>query len=128
MIIAVDFDGTCVTHEYPFIGRSVGAEEVLHELIAAGHQLILWTMRSGEHLDAAVTWFEERSIVLFGVNSNPTQKDWSASPKAYAHMYIDDAALGIPLKYDEADKRAFVNWVAVKNMLTEQHILGRTRR
>jgi hypothetical protein len=24
-IIAVDFDGTCVTHEYPSIGKDIGA-------------------------------------------------------------------------------------------------------
>ena len=25
MIIAVDFDGTCVTHEYPNVGKNIGA-------------------------------------------------------------------------------------------------------
>ncbi len=25
MIIAIDFDGTCVTHMYPKIGRDIGA-------------------------------------------------------------------------------------------------------
>ena len=25
MIIAIDFDGTCVTHEYPKIGKDIGA-------------------------------------------------------------------------------------------------------
>lgn len=29
MIIAVDFDGTCVTHEYPKVGREIGAVGVL---------------------------------------------------------------------------------------------------
>jgi predicted mannosyl-3-phosphoglycerate phosphatase (HAD superfamily) len=46
MIIAVDFDGTCVTHEYPRIGRDIGAAPVLKRLTDAGHKLILWTMRS----------------------------------------------------------------------------------
>ena len=26
MYICVDFDGTCVTHEYPFIGKDIGEE------------------------------------------------------------------------------------------------------
>jgi hypothetical protein len=29
IVIAVDFDGTCVTHEYPKVGRDIGAESVL---------------------------------------------------------------------------------------------------
>lgn len=31
MIIAVDFDGTCVTHEFPRVGAEIGAAEVLKE-------------------------------------------------------------------------------------------------
>lgn len=46
MIIAVDFDGTCVTHEFPRVGVEIGAAEVLKELTDKGHQIILFTMRS----------------------------------------------------------------------------------
>lgn len=35
MIIAIDFDGTCVTHEYPNIGRDIGP--VLRKLVENGH-------------------------------------------------------------------------------------------
>ena len=45
MYIAVDFDGTCVTHEYPKVGKDIGAAPVLKKLIKEGHQLILHTMR-----------------------------------------------------------------------------------
>ena len=38
--IIVDFDGTCVTHEYPNMGRDIGSAPVLKELVANGHQLI----------------------------------------------------------------------------------------
>ena len=41
MIIAVDFDGTCVTHKYPDIGEDIGAVPVLKELVDKGHRLIL---------------------------------------------------------------------------------------
>lgn len=33
MIIAVDFDGTCVTHEFPRVGKDIGAVPVLKELV-----------------------------------------------------------------------------------------------
>ena len=45
MYIAVDFDETCVTHEYPNTGRNIGAEIVLKALVECGHKLILHTMR-----------------------------------------------------------------------------------
>lgn len=44
MYIAVDFDGTCVTHAYPQIGKEIGAAPVLRYL-AQKHMLILFTMR-----------------------------------------------------------------------------------
>ena len=55
MKIAVDFDGTIVTHEYPAIGEEIPfATETLRQLTAEGHQLILWSVREGETLDEAV--------------------------------------------------------------------------
>lgn len=33
MVIAVDFDGTCVTHEFPKVGKDIGAVPVLKELV-----------------------------------------------------------------------------------------------
>ncbi len=116
-IIAVDFDGTCVTHEYPKVGRLIGAQSVLRDLASAGDLLILWTMRSGQFLADAVAWFAEHEIPLYGVNENPMQKGWTESPKAYAHIYIDDAALGIPLKDGFPGERPFVDWDEVRKLL-----------
>ena len=46
MDICIDFDGTCVTHEFPIIGRDIGAVPILKSLVDSGHRLILFTMRS----------------------------------------------------------------------------------
>lgn len=72
-IIAVDFDGTCVKHEYPEIGDDVPhAVEVLKRLNEANVRIIVWTMRSGEHLDVgAKEWFETRGIEVWAYNKNP---------------------------------------------------------
>lgn len=114
MYIAIDFDGTCVTHEYPRVGKDIGAVPVLKKLTDSGHQLILNTMRSGDELADAIQWFIDNDIPLYGVNENPTQKSWTASPKVYAHLYIDDAALGCPLMFDHTvSNRHFVNWELV---------------
>lgn len=124
VIIAVDFDGTCVTHAYPEVGAEIGAPPVLKKLVANGAKLILWTMRSkgrtdgSDPLQDAIDWFKMHEIELHGVNENPGQKSWTQSPKAYAQLYIDDAALGAPLKTDAAlSERPFVDWSKVEEML-----------
>lgn len=131
MIIAVDFDGTCVTHEYPGIGRDIGAAPVLRALVAQGHHLILWTMRSGKTLADAVEWFNSNEIPLFGVNHNENQSSWTDSPKVYAQLYIDDAAFGAPLIQglerrvasrtaelaEFLRERPYINWKIVREAL-----------
>ena len=124
LYIAVDFDGTCVTHDYPRVGKDIGAVPVLKKLTDSGHQLILNTMRSGDELADAVQWFIDNDIPLYGVNENPSQKSWTLSPKVYAHLYIDDAALGCPLKMDNAvSDRPFVDWDAVEEHLMLNRII-----
>lgn len=109
IICAIDFDGTCVTHEYPKIGKDIGAVPVLKRLVAEGYKLMLWTMRGtkkvedgdsvNDTLAEAVEWFKHNGIELWGINENPEQKasGWTNSNKQYAQLYIDDAALGCPL-------------------------------
>ena len=123
--IAVDFDGTCVTHDYPLIGKELNScVETLKDLVEHDHKLVLNTMRSGKTLDAAVNWFKTNGIELFGINRNPTQDRWTSSPKAYAELYIDDAALGCPLIYDPVfHSRHFVNWLKVREyLISNQYI------
>lgn len=117
LTIAIDFDGTCVTHEYPEIGEEIGAAPVMRALLARGDRIILFTMRHGNTLDRAVEWCRANGIELFGVNENPQQHTWSQSRKVYAHMYIDDAALGVPLVFPPNGARPYVDWVKVAEML-----------
>lgn len=121
MIIAVDFDGTCVTHEYPLIGKDIGAVPILKSLVEKGNKLILLTMRSDAFLEAAVNWFKENDIELWGIQDNPEQNKWTNSRKVYAQVYIDDAALGCPLKFDDAIcDRPFVDWEQVITLLEKR--------
>ena len=124
MIIAIDFDGTCVTHEYPNVGKDINAIPVLKNIVNKGHKIILYTMRHGKELQDAVEWFVNNNISLYGINENPTQKAWTKSPKIYAHIYIDDAALGCPLVFNEEySDRPYVNWEAVQKLLVAKNIL-----
>lgn len=124
MIIALDFDGTCVTHEYPNIGKDIGAVPVLKALVASGHQLMLWTMRSGKELEEAEQWFKDNDIPLWASNKNPNQ-NWSTSNKQFANMYIDDAALGCPLTVDfKKSMRSFVDWQKIAEILTSIDVIS----
>ena len=130
-IIVIDFDGTVVTHEYPKVGRDIGAVPVLKRLVEAGHQLILFTMRSNMEnngLRDAVQWFIENGIQLWGVNQNPTQAVWTNSPKPHAQLIIDDTALGCPLLMDDlvsvdSCQHPYVNWEEVEELLELQGYL-----
>jgi len=128
LTIAVDFDGTCVTHEYPNVGKDIGAVPVLKELVNLGHKLILFTMRDGEQLQDAINWFKDNDITLYSVGINPSQKFWTKSNKCYANLYIDDAALGCPLIYPNTknekgeDDRPYVDWNRIREMLFENKV------
>lgn len=115
MIIAVDFDGTVVTHEYPRIGNDIGAVPVLKKMIEEGHKIVLNTMRSRQELISAIKWFDDNGIALYGVNHTPRQETWTSSPKVYANIYIDDCALGCPTKQDTKGKK-YVDWKKVAEM------------
>lgn len=146
MEICIDFDGTCTTHEYPRVGLEIGAVPVLKKLIEKGHNLILFTMRSGDQLREAYNWFLKNDIPVYGIQTNPTQIMWTQSPKAYGQLYIDDAALGCPLStkelvvenivdqltrkceerkgvYYNKPERPYVDWIKVEKLLIKQEVL-----
>lgn len=117
MTIAVDFDGTIVTHAYPAIGKELpGAIDTLKRLQSEGHRLILWTVREGKLLDEAVEYCRNRGLEFFSVNENYTGEipqtsdgDRTACRKLNADIYIDDRNLG-----------GFPGWEAICRMLTER--------
>lgn len=97
MIIAVDFDGTIVDHEYPEIGKpKLFAFETLKALQEQGAQLILWTYRAGKELEEAVDYCKKNGIEFYAVNKNYPEEifDDTISRKIYADVYIDDKNVG----------------------------------
>jgi len=97
MIIAIDFDGTLVEHQYPAIGpqRSF-AFDTLKALQKKGHRLILWTHRSGQTLEEAVKYCTDHEFEFYAVNKNYPEEKWNEndSRKILADLYIDDRNLG----------------------------------
>ena len=99
MIIAVDFDGTIVTHEYPKIGKEIPfATQTLKMLAKDGHRLILWTVREGRLLEEAVKWCNERGVEFYAVNKDYPEEELDNnnhySRKLKADIWIDDRNVG----------------------------------
>ena len=98
MVIAVDFDGTIVTHEYPNIGKEIPfAIDTLKRLQQSpDNLLVLWTVREGVELKEAVEFCRNRGLEFYAVNKNyPEESAEHPEPrKLKADLFIDDRNLG----------------------------------
>ena len=94
MTIAVDFDGTIVTNQYPSIGVSVGAVPVIHVFQKLGFHVYLYTCRQSTQLDDALEWCSEHQIPLTTNQCSTTDNPHS---KQYYDVLIDDHSFGCPI-------------------------------
>ena len=99
MTIAVDFDGTIVTHKYPKIGEEIPfAVDTLKALQQRHHRLILWSVREGELLDEAVEWCRARGLEFYAINRDYPEETTENNPhfsrKLKVDVFIDDRNLG----------------------------------
>lgn len=99
-IIAVDFDGTLFTDEYPETGKPIWKViNYCKEQQRNGAILILWTCRNGNDLLEAVELCREVGLVFDYVNEN-TRENLARfggidNRKIYADIYIDDKAINV---------------------------------
>jgi hypothetical protein len=120
--ICIDCDGTLMFHEYPYLGAEAPhAIRVVKRLKLAGHTLILQTMRHGDLLQDAVKWCESKGIVFDYVNMNPMYE--TGSRKVYAHAYIDDHNIGIPMIRRPFDRKPVVDWDELERILEKNGYL-----
>jgi len=109
LVIAVDFDGTVVEHRYPEIGDVIpGAFEVLHELQEKGHKLILWTVRDGIDLQAAIDFCLDHGIMFYAANESHPNEEFNKyiSRKIDCDIFIDDRNVG-----------GFLGWEKIREIL-----------
>ena len=115
-VIAVDFDGTIVTHRYPEIGTIIdGAFETLKDLKRNGFTLILWTVRDGELLDEAVEFCRQHGVTFYAVNNEHPDEVFNPkymSRKIVADYYIDDRNIG-----------GFIGWDKIRELLIPQTLI-----
>ncbi len=95
MIIAVDFDGTIVEHDFPEIGRlREGAVEVLQKLASEGHRTIIWTCREGGYEIEAREFLRNNAIPFVAINENDPELNFPTSRKIFYDVLIDDRNIG----------------------------------
>lgn len=117
--ICIDVDGTVVFHHYPDLGKDAPhCVETLKKWTDNGVGLIIDTMRSGKELDAAIKWFKDRDIPIYGVGKEPGQSKWTDSPKAYGVLSVDDRNVGVTLIYREGE-RPCVDWKKIDEVYTD---------
>jgi len=110
MKIAVDFDGTIVEHAYPKIGKEMAfALTTLKELQKQGHQIVLWTFRSGKELNDAIEYCRKNGLEFFAINESEANEGFDhekMSRKIDADIFIDDRNIG-----------GFLGWSKIWQML-----------
>jgi len=98
LTIAVDFDGTIVTHEYPRIGKEIpfAIDSLLKIQKDFQACLILWTVREGSELEEAVEFCRAKGLEFYAVNNNYFEENESDKQprKLKADVFIDDRNLG----------------------------------
>ena len=113
-IISIDYDDTIVYSDYPNIGTiKPHAADVINRLHDAGHFIIIWTCRSGEHETMAADYLRSNGVKFHHINENHpdniAQYD-SDSRKIFADVYVDDKQLGgLP-----------ESWLEIETILTQQ--------
>lgn len=96
-VIAIDFDGTIVEHDYPRIGKEMlFAFATIKELHKKGHKLILNTYRTGSLLEEAVEYCKKNGIEFFAINKNYPEEEMNEKTprKLDVDVFIDDRNIG----------------------------------
>ena len=98
MIIAIDFDGTIVSDDYPLVGEPIkGAKRYINRLHKDGHIIMIWTLRVGLPLRVALDYLMKNKIHFDFVNENIPEKikHYNNDPrKLGADVFIDDRNIG----------------------------------
>jgi len=110
-ILAIDFDGTIVSNNFPAIGEPIkDAKEIINTFYEEGYYIIIWTCRGGEELVQVRDFLDNMGIKYHKINENADFDiiGFMPFPKIYCDICIDDKNLGgIP------------SWKEIYTMVTE---------
>lgn len=111
MVVAIDFDGTIVDHEFPEIGKLKDDAKRVINKIAEYNTVCIWTCRSGAYEIAANNFLRYNDIHFSFFNSSPNDII-SKSRKIIADIYIDDRNIF-------ADK---IDWLKIEKYFDENNL------
>jgi len=90
-IIAIDFDGTIVSNDFPEIGKEFpDAIDTIKKLKEVGYKIILWTCRTGQSFNEAKAWLDKRDLYFHAYNEHLENEFKVNGRKVFADIYIDD--------------------------------------
>lgn len=98
MIYGIDFDGTIVENKFPAIGElKPEAAAFIRDIRRRGDKWILYTMREGGYLAAALNFLASHDLIPDAANDNLPElcEFYGNNPrKVFANVYIDDHNAG----------------------------------
>jgi len=124
-IIAIDFDGTIVQHDFPRIGELMpDAKRVINKWADMGWHILVWTCRNNyepDHPDwdqapigAVAKFCDEQGLKITGINQQQANLGfYLEARKIFANVYIDDRNLG-----------GFPGWNATEAMVEKYFAQG----
>jgi len=102
LVIAIDFDGTIVSHAYPKIGELYKyAKESINWLYDSGRfYIIIWSCRAGQDEVDMIEFLNEKGIKYHAINENcqefltKCEAEKCGTPrKIYYDILVDDRSL-----------------------------------
>ena len=61
----------------------------------------------------------EQNFPLYAFNENSGLKSWTSLPIVHADLYIDDSALGCPIRFMDGVARPVADWAKIRQQLVE---------
>lgn len=96
-VIAVDFDRTLTQSETVFPELSTPNYQLVRKLRewSKENTIIIWTSRSGKHIEPMIEYLLYHDIPFHYINDNPLNPYIPQSRKLFADVYIDDKAVNL---------------------------------
>lgn len=100
-IIAVDFDGTLCSDDFPDCGiPNQALIDLLIHMRSCGNKVILWTCRGGKYLKEAIKWCKDYGLEFDAINEDISEVkktifENNKSVKIYANIYLDNKSENI---------------------------------
>ena len=109
-IIAIDFDGTIVRHEYPEVGKLLPDAAKTIRWLHDWADIIIWTCRyTTEDIEQMKLFLSYENIPYDSINANMPSILFRPIPKIYFDIGIDDRNIG-----------GLPSWNEIRNILEKE--------